>query len=775
MKKYQFILIPLLAATTAFAQNGHLKGRVYDTYTQVPLANAKILSGNKEIAKTDANGAFDIAYNQSLELTIEALSYQPYHVTVTSNDKPLQINLAPSSYNLNEVAVSSSKKANNLKQAQAIAILTRQDLTRNDGIFLENSLNLISGVRMEKRTGEGGQRITIRGYGNGSSFSGTGIKAYLNGIPVTDAEGNTIMDDIDFSTLGQVEVIKGPASSLYGTGIGGVLKMYTLKPQQRGTQVTQETMAGSYGLFRTNTRLENSTDNASIMINYGHQNYDNYRVHSGSRKDFVSFVGDFRANEKETFSTFASYSYSNDQLAGQLDSASLQQKLNIGEAQYLANDAFVSYESYRVGMSHNYLFSNHINNVTSGYVSGYKQGQAYATGLISNMAMNYGARTEFGLDFAGNKISTHGIFGGEFQKTNALKNTYGLRNDSLQAQTTDLETSTMQYSIFTQWDVNLPYQFVLTAGASANFIEFGITDRLANAGNPTHKDQSGYKSFDPVVTPRIALQRSFGKNISVYANVSGGYTPPTTGQVVIPQIGQVNTDLKPEKAMMYEVGTKGNLAQSHFSYQVALFHMDIQDKLTTQAHTTPSGSIDYTFTTNAGTQVNNGLELDLAYTFQQDRSHVITMVRPFVSYTYSDFTYKNFKSDNNNDSKTIDYSGNKAAGVPPHLFNAGIDFATKWGVYLTTTFQYVDKEPLTFDNQHYANAYSLLQAKLGYKHQFGKHFMMDAYAGAQNLTNSVYYTLAVLNSNYSGAAPKVFLPGPYNSTFYGGLNISYKF
>ncbi len=35
----------------------------------------------------------------------------------------------------------------------------------------------------------GGQRITIRGYGNRTNFEGSGYKAYLNGIPLTDAEG----------------------------------------------------------------------------------------------------------------------------------------------------------------------------------------------------------------------------------------------------------------------------------------------------------------------------------------------------------------------------------------------------------------------------------------------------------------------------------------------------------------------------------------------------------------------------------------------------------
>jgi len=51
-----------------------------------------------------------------------------------------------------------------LTQPQAVDTLTQQELNRNTGLFLEDSLNLLPGVRMVTRTVSGGQRITIRGY-----------------------------------------------------------------------------------------------------------------------------------------------------------------------------------------------------------------------------------------------------------------------------------------------------------------------------------------------------------------------------------------------------------------------------------------------------------------------------------------------------------------------------------------------------------------------------------------------------------------------------------
>jgi outer membrane receptor protein involved in Fe transport len=95
------------------------------------------------------------------------------------------------------------------------------------------------------------------GYGNGvgfrgasNNFDGQGYKVYLNGIPITDAEGTTIMDDIDFGSVGNVEVIKGPAGSLYGLAIAGAVNLQTKKADRGNTSISQQAMVGS---LRTST------------------------------------------------------------------------------------------------------------------------------------------------------------------------------------------------------------------------------------------------------------------------------------------------------------------------------------------------------------------------------------------------------------------------------------------------------------------------------------------------------------------------------------------
>lgn len=130
-----------------------------------------------------------------------------------------------------------------LYQPAAVAKIGTTEINRGTGLLLDDAINTnVAGVFMQRRTFSAGQQFNIRGYGNGtrgtnginSNFDGQGYKVYLNGIPITDAEGITLMDDIDFGSVGQVEIIKGPAGTLYGQAIAGVVHLQTKNPSRAG-------------------------------------------------------------------------------------------------------------------------------------------------------------------------------------------------------------------------------------------------------------------------------------------------------------------------------------------------------------------------------------------------------------------------------------------------------------------------------------------------------------------------------------------------------------
>lgn len=764
----------LLALVPTMLTAQTVKGKVFDTYTQGPLADVDISAGSST-ATSAKDGTFSLACTPSMTVSFRVLGYTPYQTKVTDCTVPLLVGLAANTQNLNAVNVVATRDGLSVSQPLSVATLSKTELERGPGLFLDDALNAVPGVRMERRTMSGGQRITIRGYGNRTNFDGSGYKALLNGVPITDAEGVTFLDDVDFATLGKVDVIRGPASSLYGAGIGGVVSMYTMRPDHAGTTLEQEVLSGADGLLRSDTRIGTVGNNSTLMVNYGHQAYDSYRVQSASTKDHVMFLGDFRPSDRRTISTFLTWAHSYDERAGQLDSASFFGKLNVGETPYVKNDGHLDMESVRVGVTHSYKINEKFENAVTTYFSGVRREDVFAVGLNPRSNQTFGARAVMNTRFMPNGRALTGVSGFDFEQTNQFAKGYPFSNKVAGGITTDLETATMQYSAFSQWDLALPSAFILTAGASLNFIEYGITDRLTNSANPTHRDVSGRKVYDPVFMPRVALLRMFGDDRSVYASFSQGFTPATSSDAVIPFTGLPNEGLKPERANQIEVGTKGSVLDRRLSYQLALFNLMVTDKLTSQSVFNDAGTQLYAYTVNAGDQSNKGAELAMSYSALRTPVGILSSLRPFLSYAYSDFTYTDFKSDNNDNSLTVTYDGNSVVGVPKQVYTVGADAEFVGGVYANATAEHRSAMPLTYDNKHEAPAYTLVNARAGIRRNVSAHLDIDGYVGAQNLTGALYYTMAFLNGNYSGAkSPSVFLPGPYTSKMYGGLKVSIR-
>ena len=102
---------------------------------------------------------------------------------------------------LSNVTVTSLASAFKWKDAPApVAVLNQRQIQRLDNISLLPVLNTIAGVRMEERS-PGSYRLSVRGSLLRSPFGVRNIKVYYNGIPLTDAGGNTYLNLIDISQL----------------------------------------------------------------------------------------------------------------------------------------------------------------------------------------------------------------------------------------------------------------------------------------------------------------------------------------------------------------------------------------------------------------------------------------------------------------------------------------------------------------------------------------------------------------------------------------------
>ena len=101
------------------------------------------------------------------------------------------------------------------------------------------------------------------------------------------------------------------------------------------------------------------------------------------------------------------------------------------------------------------------------------------------------------------------------------------------------------------------------------------------------------------------------------------------------------------------------------------------------------------------------------------------------------------------------------------------------GFYINSTYQFVDKVPVTFDNSTWMKSYTLLNAKIGWKGWINEHYLLDLSFGGSNLTSSTYYTAIFVGANYKGLAQGpdngtgdgYILPAPYNAQYFLNVKI----
>ncbi|UOQ70251.1 TonB-dependent receptor [Hymenobacter cellulosilyticus] len=755
----------LFLSTGAFAQYT-TAGTVVDQQTRQPLIGAVVAASTATAATTDKDGHFQLTSTEELRtVKVQYLGYVAQDVTIKpSNASSLTIALEPSNTGLSEVQVvgyATEKKL--LETPVALSVVTEKDLQRNNTIFLQNTLNQVPGVRMNVRSAASQSNLVIRGIGSTyGRFSIRGIKLYQNGIPLSEADGTTSLDDLDFTTIGRMDVIKGPASSIYGATLGGVVSFQTRKAAP-GTSINLGTVVGKYGLFRTNTGIGIGTDKVNLLVNYGHQETRGFRDdHSNSRKDFVTVAGDFYVSDKQTVSVLGTYTNQHDNYAGELDSTDFFTNYTKLAPAYKLKDVGVDAEITRLGLTHTYRFTSNFVNTTSLFMSTSYALSPAEPSFAHTQRGKRGVRSVFTYAPELSGLQTRFALGTEYISNQDNNKRYGITAlGASTALTSDQEIRATQLNTFAQAEASITEHTTLTVGASYNVVTYDIQDLIPKTAPAL--SLTGYKQFKPVVTPRVALIHTFNDQFSVFAQYSTGFSPPISSQISL-STGPINPDLKPETNANFELGSRGSILANKLNYDVTAFHMQVKNGLVSQTN-----ADKVTYFVNSGESEYKGVEVALSGNLvDAEKAGLLTQVRPFVSYTYTDAEFKSYQLAAN------DFSGKQVPGTFKNLFTGGLDLETKVGVYLNLTSQYTDQTPMADSNNRFAAAYWLFNSKVGARGKIAGHLSYDVFAGLDNLTDKHYAVSIALNQATPVKAPTFYNPGmPRN--WYSGANLSYTF
>jgi len=657
---------------------------------------------------------------------------------------------SPDTVSLNAVTVTAFSSGLKWKDVPAsVALLNKQQLMRYDGTSMVPLLNTIAGVRMEERS-PGSYRLSMRGSLLRSPFGVRNVKIYMDDVPLTDATGNTYLNLIDLNELSSIEIIKGPSSSFYGANTGGAVILNT--DDKRG--IDAGLSGGSYGLFKEYVSIKEHTDKLFFGLQQSHTQSDGYRQQSALRRDIVQGKFKWKLSRKSSLSLLGLYANLHYETPGgitqkQMDSLPTLARQPAGSTPGAVDqNAGVYNKTYFGALTFRSAFAKHFNNTTSFVFTHTDFKNPFITNYEKRKEFNYSGRTDFQYTIDKSSFTLKANAGGELQYNNSYIRVYDNNGGTLGDNQYKDRIYTTQYFLFAQVNVTTG-KWLLQAGLSNGNLQYKYSRLTDSTGVYPIIKKTGN-----TVSPRVGINYSIAKDVSLYALAAKGFSPPTLAEV-LPSSGVFTNTLQAEYGWNYEAGIKGSVMGNKLQYNASFYYFALKDAIVRRVD--DSGA---EYFVNAGGTTQKGAEFWVNANIINAYKGFIQSLNIWNSFSYQPYKFDSYKSGSN------DYSGNELTGVPRTINVSGVDIKLVHDYFLNITFNYTSSISLDDAATVTAKPYHLLQVKMG--KDFLLHKMkLKIFAGADNLLDEVYS----LGNDINAFGGRYFNPAPARN-YYGGIAVS---
>lgn len=638
----------------------------------------------------------------------------------------------------------------------SVAIIGQKDFQAFSAATVLPALNRIPGVRMEERS-PGSYRLSIRGSLLRSPFGVRNIKVYWNQIPFSDATGNTYLNLIDLTQMDQIEIAKGPASSMYGAGTGGVLLMqqnvsFSEQPQFN-TRI--EMAAGSYGYNQQQLSWQYNKKQWSTSLQFHRLSQDGYREHSAVNRSGLFWQNAFQIKKHavKTGMLFTDLFY---QTPGGITAAQMLQNPRLSRQATpslpgaIEQNASIRNKTLWVGLQDQYQI-NQFHSVHA-FVGLAK------TNFENPFITNYEKRNELNLmtgiqwtvSPTGNPDHLQWTTGAEYMANEARIKNYTNNKGAPGNLFADDIVYSQQGFVFTQIKWKPLPGLLLQGGLSINQQDYMY--KLMQ--KPT--DPFNYRKIASPVSPRFAFNYAVLPQFHLYGVVSRGFSAPTLAEIR-PSDGQFYPLLNAEQGWNIEGGVKGFLADEQIVFDLSYYRFNLNNAIVRR---TDAGGNDYFV--NAGSTRQHGAELNLRYRPYQRVKGMAFDLEFMGSFSYQPYRFNNFQQG------SLQLNNNPLTGVPSTVWVSGINFKTQSGLAVHLNANFTGKISLNDAATVYADPYQLVQVKLIQQfHKWKKDVQL--FTGIDNLLNQVYSLgndiNALGNRYYNTAAGR---------NFYAGFRISFQ-
>ncbi|WP_396144087.1 TonB-dependent receptor plug domain-containing protein [Flavobacterium sp.] len=566
---------------------------------------------------------------------------------------------------LQELVISDTKFAQSKeKSGKVITKISAEELQKKSGQSLATVLSSVAGVEINGNQSANGKNLGyyIRGGKNQQ------VLVLIDGNPVTDASGISFEYDLRLLPVDQVEsieIMKGAASTLYGTGaatavINIILKKSSKKPLQ------------------ANAYLNIGSNNTSTNSKYNGQDFNQGFSVNGTVKK-VNYLASINSTESDGMSQIAApenQTYENDRFSR----VNYMSKIGFKASEKLTLDFFGNYDVLKndydfsfdnTGFNDTDLNKSNTEQFRFGFSPKYKynRGEFVINSSFTKLQRDYSEFNSWTSVIENSLYESRGVNLDAFNK-------YKVTNDFFLVTGVNYQF----YDMFSE----TPYANITREATKFNMIDPYLTGVYTskfglniNAGARLNV----HSEYGNQVVYNINPSFSFGKEIPVklLASYSTAYVTPSLYQLYS-EFG--NTKLTPEKNATIEAGFEVGLLDKKLIFNAVAFHREQNNSF---GFYFDNVTFDSYYINIEGINKAKGVETELSYTLN-------SKFKLNANYTFTQVD------------KNLDRL------IPKHKANASVDYFASERLFFNVNYQYLDgRKDVYFDG----NTFGTASVKLG--------------------------------------------------------------
>ena len=661
-----------------------------------------------------------------------------------------QDTVLPAQRFLDEVVVTANREG--VKRSQApVAITSISSKTIRDAkaISIDQLLNKVSGVNMVNLGNEQHQ-MSIR-----QPMTTKSLFLYLDdGIPIrtTGLFNHNALLEINMANVRNIEVIKGPSSSMYGSeAIGGVVNFISYVPTA-APELRLSVLGNDRGYRRTDLQSGFTTGNLGVSVSGYYADRDNnYMEYSDYHKSTLTARIDYKFSGNTSLTNKITWVDYYSDMPGGIDS-------NMFAKKQFSNPHTFAYRKvqawrYQSTLTHKWSqagqtsFSMAFRDNTIEQDPAYrikddyrKRGDTWsgrkdlAHGEINNSSFNSYAiigqhRQNFSwmnsvliggitADFSPSAYTAQYI---RIRKDTVTNNYAGFENTD--SALSDYKTEIFNYASFMNFEFSPLEKLRVVASVRYDVFRYNFKNNLP--GSSFSGSPDAINDFSRI-SSKIGATYNFSSRTGIYANYSEGFVPP---QVTEMYNGVKVPDLKPSVSRNYEAGGWFEIIKKVLTADVSVYRLNSTNEIVSTK--LDDGSFA---NRNAGKTMHQGVEVGVSAAPLKELT-----IRWSGAYSKHKFVEYHEKGEI--------YDGNEMNGAPNWLYNTEVWYKPVFmkGFRIGAELQHVGDYYADAKNTSVYQGYTVLNLRAGYEFR-----SVEIWINAMNITDNYYANIVTKgNSGYS--------------------------